>query len=207
MKTVSKSPLLFSAFIFALAITAFVASDTFILPQLNAGGGETRVLIVYYSVTGNTEKMAYGVAEGAKSVAGIEVVLKKVADVTREEVETADGLILGSPVYYANMAAPMKKFIDDWFTEKITLFDKVGGAFATGGGLTAGRETTINSLLLAMLNNGMIVVGPLYEGWGTFGSSARTAPPDEGVNEEELNDARRLGERVARVALKIKQAS
>jgi NAD(P)H dehydrogenase (quinone) len=203
----SKNSLLFSALFFILTIIVFVVSGTFFPPQLNAQDKKARVLIVYFSVTGNTEKMAHGVAEGAKSVAGIEVILKKVEEVTREDVETADGLILGSPVYYANMAAPMKKFIDDWYDEKITLFDKVGGAFATGGGITAGRETTINSLLLAMLNNGMIVVGPLYESWGTFGSSARTAPPDEGVNEEELDDARRLGDRVARVALKFKEAS
>lgn len=206
MKILPKGSLLYSAFLVALAIGVFVAFDTSIFPQLNAREKKARVLIVYYSVTGNTEKMAHGVAEGAKSVVGIEVILKKVEEVTREDVETADGLILGSPVYYANMAAPVKKFIDDWYDEKIIMFDKIGGAFATGGGITAGRETTINSLLLAMLNNGMIVVGPLYESWGTFGSSARTAPPDEGVNEEELDDARRLGERVARVALKFKQA-
>ncbi|MCB0293798.1 MAG: flavodoxin family protein, partial [Calditrichaeota bacterium] len=109
----------------------------------------------------------------------------------------------GSPTYYANMAAPVKQMIDDWYFQKITLFDKIGGAFATGGGRTAGRETVVNSLLLAMLNNGMIVVGPLYESWGTFGSSAMTAPPDEGVDENELDDARRLGKRVAEVVLRM----
>jgi NAD(P)H dehydrogenase (quinone) len=164
------------------------------------------VLIVYYSQSGNTEKMAEGVAEGAKKVEGVEVILKKVAEVTAEDVKAADGIIIGSPVYYANMAAPVKQFIDSWFDREITLFDKVGGAFATGGGRTAGREMVIASLLLAMLNNGMIVAGPLYESWGTFGASAITAAPgDEGVSESELDDARRLGERVARIALKIKE--
>jgi len=152
---------------------------------------KARVLIVYFSATGNTEKMAGGVAEGVQKVTGVEAQLRTVENVTKEEVESAGGLILGSPVYYANMAAPMKQFIDNWYSQKIILFDKVGGAFATGGGLTAGRETTVNSLLLAMLNNGMIVVGPL---------------PDEGVNEEELDDARKLGERVARVVLKLQEA-
>lgn len=171
---------------------------------LQAQEKKARVLIVYYSATGNTEKMANGVAEGAKRVAGAEVVLKKVEEASKADLEACDALILGSPVYYANMAAPMKQFIDNWHSQKIVLFDKVGGAFATGGGITAGRETTINSLLLAMLNNGMIVAGPLYESWGTFGASARTAPPDEGVNEEELQDARRLGERLAQIALKFK---
>lgn len=175
--------------------------------QLFAQNPKARVLIVYFSAAGNTEEMARGVAEGVQRVAGVEVLVRTVEKVTKGEVESAAGLILGSPVYYANMAAPMKQFIDNWYSQKIILFDKVGGAFATGGGLTAGRETTVNSLLLAMLNNGMIVVGPLYESWGTFGSSARTAPPDEGVNEEELEDARRLGERVARVVLKLQEAT
>lgn len=168
-----------------------------------SGQDKPTVLIVYYSLSGNTETMARGVAAGAEAVAGVEVVLKTVDQVTREDLEKADGIIIGSPTYYANMAAPVKQLIDDWYFQKITLFDKVGGAFATGGGRTAGRETVVNSLLLAMLNNGMIVVGPLYESWGTFGSSAITAPPDEGVGEDELDDARRLGKRVAEVVLKV----
>lgn len=170
-----------------------------------SGQEKPTVLIVYYSLSGNTEAMARGVAAGAEAVGGVEVVLKTVADVTREDVETAEGIIIGSPTYYANMAAPVKKFIDDWYFQKIILFDKIGGAFATGGGRTAGRETVVNSLLLAMLNNGMIVVGPLYESWGTFGSSAITAPPDEGVGEDELDDARRLGRRVAEVVLRMRR--
>lgn len=74
---------------------------------------KARVLIVYFSATGNTEKMARGVAEGAQKIIGVEVFVRTVGSVTKEEVERADGLILGSPVYYANMAAPMKQFIDN----------------------------------------------------------------------------------------------
>lgn len=195
----------------AFAISFLILAGLAPFPGVEDGAGglaaqakKTRVLIVYFSATGNTEKMARAVAEGAGKVEGAETLLKTVAEVTRADVESADGLIIGSPVYYANMAAPVKQFIDDWYAQNLNLFDKVGGAFATGGGLTAGRETTINSLLLAMLNNGMIVAGPLYESWGTFGASAVTDAPDPGVSEYELNDARRLGERVARLALKLK---
>lgn len=201
------SSLIFLGLMILGGIILFAAREIIPGNYLFAQDKKARVLVVYFSATGHTEKMARGVAEGVQQVAGVEVLLRTVDNVTKEEVESAAGLILGSPVYYANMAAPMKQFIDNWYSQKIILFDKVGGAFATGGGLTAGRETTVNSLLLAMLNNGMIVVGPLYESWGTFGSSARTAPPDEGVNEEEMDDARRLGERIARVALKMKGIS
>lgn len=196
------------AFVISFLILAGLAPFTGVedgAGRLAAQAKKTRVLIVYFSATGNTEKMARAVAEGAGKVEGAETLLKTVAEVTRADVESADGLIIGSPVYYANMAAPVKQFIDDWYAQNLNLFDKVGGAFATGGGLTAGREATINSLLLAMLNNGMIVAGPLYESWGTFGASAVTDEPDPGVSEYELNDARRLGERVARLALKLQE--
>lgn len=196
---------------FTITISSFVLAGLALFSGLQDTGGSlpaqtkrTRVLIVYYSATGNTEKMARAVAEGAGKVEGVETLLKTVAEVSRADLESAEGLIIGSPVYYANMAAPVKQFIDDWYAQQLNLFDKVGGAFATGGGLTAGRETTINSLLLAMLNNGMIVAGPLYESWGTFGASAVTDAPDPGISEYELDDARRLGERVARLALKLK---
>jgi len=168
-------------------------------------GGDKKptILITYYSASGNTEKMAKAVFEAASENDSVAVVLKTVNEVTKEDVESADGIIIGSPTYYANMAAPVKAFIDGWFEQKVVLFDKVGGAFATGGGRTAGREFVVASLLLAMLNNGMIVAGPHYESWGTFGASAITAPPDEGVDDSELDDARRLGSRIADLVLKM----
>jgi len=166
-------------------------------------GEKPLVLITYYSQSGNTQKMAEAVQEGAAENDSVEAVLIRVEEVTKEDLEKAAGIIIGSPTYYANMAAPVKSFIDSWFEQKLVLFDKVGGAFATGGGRTAGRELVITSLLLAMLNNGMIVAGPHYESWGTFGASAITAPPDEGVSDSELDDARRLGRRISDVVLQM----
>lgn len=179
----------------------------FINPNAHGQAEPPQLLIVYYSQSGNTEKMAKGVEEGAQKVDSVAVILKKVSDVTKADVESAAGLIIGSPTYYANVATPIKQFIDDWYAQEVVLFDKIGGAFATGGGRTAGRETVITSLLLAMLNNGMIVAGPLYESWGTFGASAITAPPDEGVSEDELEDARKLGERIAMLVRQMQQNS
>ena len=72
------------------------------------------VLVAYHSVTGNTEKMAQGVAEGAKEVPGANVVIKNVGEVTADDLLAANALIVGSPVYYTNMAGEVKTFFDNW---------------------------------------------------------------------------------------------
>lgn len=170
-----------------------------------------RVLVAYHSRRGNTEKMAEAVAEGARRIAGVAVTVKRVQDVTKQDLQAADGLALGSPTYFAGIAGEMKVIIDDWnWKWKVDFTDKVGGAFATGGGQTGGKEQTVVSLLLFMLNNRMIVAGPLYQDetgediWGEIGSSAMTGPLDPGVGDGELDAARRLGDRVARLAKKLK---
>src|SRR5689334_12573374 len=73
--------------------------------QAQSSSEAVKVLVVYHSVTGNTEKMARGVTEGAKAVSGTDVNLKKVADVTADDLLACDALIVGSPVYFANMCA------------------------------------------------------------------------------------------------------
>jgi NAD(P)H dehydrogenase (quinone) len=170
-----------------------------------------RVLVAYHSRSGNTEKMAEGVAEGARRVPGAVVVVKKVEDVSKADLETAQAIILGSPTYYANLPGKMKTVIDDWaWRMKVDFTDKVGGAFATGGGQAGGKEHVVTSLLLFMLSNRMVVAGPLYQGrdekdiWGEPGAAAMTGPLDPGVSSQELDAARRLGERVAAVAKKMK---
>ncbi len=176
-----------------------------------ADGKTVRVLIVYHSLSGNTERMAHGVADGVKRISGAVAILKKIEEVRKQDLEAADGIILGSPAYFANIAGKMKLAIDDWnWKLKVDFTDKVGGAFATGGGQTGGKEHVVISLLLFMLNNRMIVAGPLYEDdegediWGELGASAMTGPLDPGVGPHELDAARRLGERVAQVAKKMK---
>jgi NAD(P)H dehydrogenase (quinone) len=172
-----------------------------------------RVLVAYDSLTGNTEKMAEGVVAGAKQVAGVVVGLKPVEKVTKEELEQADGIILGCPTYYGTLPGRMKSVIDDWSWKlKVDFTDKVGGAFATGGGQAGGKEFVLVSLLMFMLNNRMVVAGPLYRNdktgsvWAEVGAAAMTGPLDAGIGEGELDSARRLGERIARLAAKLKQA-
>ena len=170
-----------------------------------------RVLVAYDSLSGNTEKMAEGVAAGVKAVPGVAVVLKKVETVTKEDLQQADGIVLGSPTYYGNIPGRMKVVIDDWsWKMKVDLTDKVGGAFATGGGQVGGKEHVVTSLLIFLLHNRMVVAGPLYRNeksgsvWGEAGSAAMTGPLDPGVSEQELDAARRLGDRVARLTKKMK---
>ena len=177
--------------------------------QAQAPAGEVEVLIAYYSVTGNTEKMAQGVAEGAKSVPDAKVALKKVGEVTADDLLASDALIVGSPVYYANMAGEVKTFFDNWslkfrfaFTD-FKMRNKIGGAFVTGASISNGKETTMQSIHAAMLINQMSVVS----GGGAFGASATTGPDLPGVDEKELQTARALGKRVAEFAAITKRGS
>ncbi len=197
---------LFALFLFTLTASA---ADEVARPDGN--GASPRMLIAYYSLTGNTEKMARGVAEGIRRVPGVTAVLKKVDKVTKQDLEAADGIILGSPTYYANIPGKMKVVIDNWsWKMKVDFTDKIGGAFSTGGGQVGGKEHVVTSLLLFMLSNRMIVAGPLYQNektgsvWGEPGSSAMTGPLDPGVSEQELDSARRLGERIGGLARKLK---
>src|SRR5450432_1147010 len=86
-----------------------------LLTAAAAGAAETarvRILIAYHSRTGNTEKMAAAIREGAASVAGVEVVLRKVAEATSDDIVKADGIVLGTPVEWGNLSAEAKRFID-----------------------------------------------------------------------------------------------
>ena len=194
--------------LFLFTLTASAADE---VARPGGNGTSPRILIAYYSLTGNTEKMARGVAEGIRRVPGVVAVLKKVDEVTKQDLEKADGIILGSPTYYANIPGKMKVVIDDWsWKMKVDFTDKIGGAFSTGGGQVGGKEHVVTSLLLFMLSNRMVVTGPLYQNektgsvWGEPGSSAMTGPLDPGVSEQELDSARRLGERIASLVKKLK---
>jgi NAD(P)H dehydrogenase (quinone) len=189
---------------FTLAILGPISLADEAAPAGGKTGASPHVLVAYYSLTGHTEQMAQGVAEGIRRVPGITAVVKQVGDVTKQDLEAADGIILGSPTYYANIPGKMKVVIDDWsWKMKVDFTDKLGGAFSTGGGQAGGKEHVVESLLLFMLSNRMIVAGPLYRNektgslWGEPGSAARMGPLDPGVGEQELDSARRLGERIA----------
>ena len=173
--------------------------------------GVVQVLVAYDSLTGNTEQMARSVIAGVKQVEGAAAVLKKVSEVSKQDLEAADGIVLGCPTYYGNIPGRMKVVIDDWsWRMKVDFTDKAGGAFATGGGQVGGKEYVVVSLLMFMLNNRMVVAGPLYQNektgsvWAEAGAAAMTGPLDPGVSQSELDGAARLGKRIALLARKLK---
>jgi NAD(P)H dehydrogenase (quinone) len=165
-----------------------------------------KVLVTYHSVTGHTEKMAKGVVAGAQAVPGTTVVLKPVGKVTAADLFSADALIVGSPVYWSNMAGQVKAFFDDWQLKfgvfpEFKMRDKVGAAFTTGGQAASGKELTMLTILAAMLGNQMIVVS----GGGAFGASATSEGDSPGIDDKELTGARELGRRVAEVTGRVKR--
>ncbi|MBQ0822596.1 NAD(P)H:quinone oxidoreductase [Microvirga sp. HBU67558] len=143
-----------------------------------------KILVVYYSSYGHIEQMAQAVAEGASSVAGTDVVIKRVAELVPEEVARKSGMkidqdapiaspnelgdydavIFGTPTRYGGMAAQMRNFLDQtgglWV--KGALVGKVGSVFASTGSQHGGQETTITSFHTTLLHHGMIIVGLPY---------------------------------------------
>jgi NAD(P)H dehydrogenase (quinone) len=157
-----------------------------------------RVLVVYDSRTGNTEKMAYAVAEGVKKVQGAKAVVKKVDQATNKDLVNADGIIIGSPTYYGQMSGKMKTFIDDSVEIHGKLSGKVGAAFTSSGGTASGAETTLLSILKALLVHGMIIQGRHDD--KHYGAAA-VGKPDE----EAIESCRGIGERTAKLVLKVRK--
>jgi NAD(P)H dehydrogenase (quinone) len=143
----------------------------------------SKILVLYYSSYGHVETMAGAIAEGAKSVAGAEVTVKRVPEIMSDEVAKRvgvkmdqaapiatpaelteyDAIIFGTPTRFGNMAAQMRNFLDQ--TGKIwvsgALIGKVASVF-TSTGTGGGNETTILTFIPTLLHHGMIVVGLPY---------------------------------------------
>ena len=157
-----------------------------------------KVLVVYDSKTGNTEKMAFAVAEGAKQIGNVEVVVKKVEQTSLDDLLNADGIIMGSPTYYGQMSAKLKVLIDESVKIHGKLEGKVGAAFTSSGGTATGAETTILSIIQAMLVHGMIVQGRANE--KHYGAAAVGSP-----SQKDLEQCKTLGKRVASLVVKLKE--
>lgn len=115
-----------------------------------------KVLIVYYSRSGNTAAMAEHIA-GAMKHAGVDVTCKEVEKADPDELLQYDGIVIGSPTYYGTMAAEVKKFLDNSVKHHGKLDGKAGAAFSSSG--VTGHETTVISILEALLIHGMIIQG------------------------------------------------
>jgi NAD(P)H dehydrogenase (quinone) len=155
-----------------------------------------KMLICYYSRSGNTENMAEEVAAGAREVASVAVDVRSVSQVTSDDLLEFDCIVIGSPVYYGTMAAEVKDLIDKSVKHHGKLSGKVGGAFASSGGPGGGNETTVLDIVKALLIHGMVVQGDA-EG-DHYGPIAVGAP-----DERSRGECRRFGRRTAEFTLKI----
>ena len=147
-----------------------------------------KILIVYYSMYGHIHRMAEAVAEGAREVAGAEVLMRRVPETlpeevlkkmgaweaqkgfsdipigTMDELASADAIIFGTPTRFGNMCGQMRQFLDatGGLWAKGALVGKVGSVFASTGTQHGGQESTILSFHITLLHHGMILVGLPY---------------------------------------------
>ena len=157
-----------------------------------------QVLILYYSRSGNTHELAKAIAEGVKQVENAQAIVRSTSEVTKDDFLNSHGIIAGSPVYFGTMAAELKHLFDEYVIIRRKMENKIGAAFATSSDPSGGKETTLLSILQAMLIYGMIIVGDPMEATGHYGVSC-TGSPDEKTKK----NAVALGKRVASLAKRI----
>jgi NAD(P)H dehydrogenase (quinone) len=196
-----------------------------------------RILILYYSRYGATADMARQIARGVEEINGAEAVLRTVPAVstvceateeaipeqgapyaTLEDLKACDGLALGSPTRFGNMAAPLKYFIDGssslWLSG--ALMGKPGAVFTSSSSMHGGQETTLTSMMLPLLHHGMLILGLPYsetellhtQTGGTPYGPSHLAGTDSKLplSDEEKSLCRALGRRLATTAVALKPA-
>lgn len=195
----------------------------------------TTILILYYSRHGAVKQMAQYIARGVESVPGAEALIRTVPPIsttieaidppipdsgapyaTLEDLKNCDGLALGSPTRFGNMAAPMKYFLDQassiWVSGQ--LVDKPATVFTSTASLHGGQESTLLSMMLPLLHLGCVTLGIPYTeadlSTTTSGGSPYGATHHAGADEKNLMTAEEqrlcfaLGKRLANIANKLK---
>ena len=153
-----------------------------------------KALIIYYSRSGNTKKMAETIAKGIEKE-GMDADVKDVKDVNVDELLKFNGIVIGSPTYYGTMAAEIKKLFDNSVKFHGKLDGKFGAAFASSANIAGGNETTILDILNAMLIHGMIIQGDCQG--DHYGPVAIGSPDDRSIKE-----CLRMGARFAKLVKK-----
>ena len=154
-----------------------------------------KAIVIYYSRSGNTKEMAQIIAK-AMDDEDLPTDCKPVSDVSPDDIFGYDAIVIGSPTYYGQMAAPIKQLIDDLVSRHGQLDGKIGAAFSSSANIAGGNETTIMGIIEAMLISGMIVQGdPKGDHYGPVS----IGKPDKKV---EMQCVRR-GKRVAELTKKL----
>jgi NAD(P)H dehydrogenase (quinone) len=171
-----------------------------------------RILVAFHSDTGNTEKMAQAVSKGASSVSGVDVTLRRTADVKDDDIPGYDGIVLGTPVHWSNPSVEARRFLDRvgaaLWKAKTNGDGRTAGAFCTGGGVAMGKDLARISILSAFLTMRFMIIGGVdAAGFGTLGPQATTGAGSPGVTEKDLDEARLFGQRFARMTKQVRSRS
>ena len=194
------------------------------------------ILVLYYSRGGRTAALARHAARGVESagaIARLRTVPPVAATTTASDppipkdgppyaeltdLEDADGLLLGSPTRFGNMAAPLKHFLDStselWLAG--TLADRPAGVFTATSSAHGGQESTLLSMMLPLLHHGMLIVGVPYTeaalfdtrtGGSPYGATHLATAWNTALSKDEIAVAHALGARVARIAMRLRAGS
>ena len=188
------------------------------------------ILVLYYSRHGATEKMANLVARGVESIDGVQARIRSVPEVSEvceavedtipasgapyvslDDLQECDGLALGSPTRFGNMAAPLKYFLEKTTTQWLSgsLIDKPAAVFTSTSSLHGGQEATLLSMMIPLLHHGMIICGLPYsesdllttQSGGTPYGASHVAGSDnsKAISDEEKRLCIALGKRLAKM--------
>lgn len=152
-------------------------------------------IVIYYSRTGNTKEMAESISK-AMNDAGLQTDCKSVEEVKANDLLGYDAIVIGSPTYYGNMAGTIKELIDETVTFHGKLDGKIGAAFSSAANIGGGNETTIMSIIEAMLIAGMVVQG---DPQGDHYGPVSIGKPDDRVSRQ----CERRGRRIAELTKKM----
>ena len=191
------------------------------------------ILILYFSKYGATELLAREIANGVDSVEGVRSKIRTVPSIpmSNEKNETipdqgppyiekqdlfdCDGLILGSPCRFGNMAAELKYFLDnttnEWLNNALT--EKPAGVFTSSGSMHGGQESTLLTMAIPLLHHGMLLTGIPFsekelsttrEGGTPYGPSHVSDEKTQKIlSPDEVSLARALGKRISRIAKQL----
>jgi NAD(P)H dehydrogenase (quinone) len=154
-----------------------------------------KAIVVYYSRSGNTKKMAEIIAK-AMNESDLPTECKSVDKVKPEDLLGFDAIVVGSPTYYGHMAGPLKQMFDELVSSHGQLDGKVGAAFSSAANIGGGNETTIMGIIEAMLISGMVVQG---DPEGDHYGPVSIGKPDQRVERQ----CARRGQRIAELTRKL----
>ncbi len=193
------------------------------------------IIVLYYSRDGSTRRMANQISRGINSIDGCEAMVRTVSEITsteqqpvespdkkidapvitKQELRQADGLIVGSPTRFGNMAAPLKHFFDStsdiWLAGEMV--DKPAAVFTSSSSMHGGQESTLFTMMLPLMHHGMLMVGLPYtesslsettRGGTPYGAShVADETTKSALDQHERTLCTALGKRVADIAVKL----